>query len=313
MVNIMLTELQLKRHNSCITGSKIGSLLGLPKAYQSKFELFSQMKGYTTSTIVENERMIAGSYMEEGMHAYCEGEYKWKLVKCPDGFYHPDYDFIYGLPDRLRIKNNKPISVIEFKNVDAYKKSDWDEGPPEKFKAQLYLYMNILDLPGQFVVCFGGNKFEKYDLPRNPAIEAFIIKKCCEFWNDLQNDNWPSVDGTESCTETLKQLYNNPNDELIDGGQESLELLRQYDKFSKKELDAKRIKDEAGNKLRGLIGNNTGIIFQDGSKATWKMTKPKKVKFNEEQFGKENPELYKRYLYPPAGYRRFHVTYKGEN
>lgn len=306
-----LTQQQLTNHLQYITGSKVASILNLPGAYKSKFQLFAEMKGLAEPANNESDIMLAGSCMELGMAEYCKRKWNWELAPGPEeGAFHPEYPFIYGLVDRLRKTDGVISHIVEFKNQDKFKEESWTDGVPEHFKSQVYLYMTIFGLPGLVVACFGGNKIEQFELPRNPMVEAFIIRKCHEFWQDLQHDRWPDPDDTSSCTEALKALYNAPTDEMEAGTQDLYEIAERYNIFSENEKMAKVNKDLAANELRARIGNKQGFIFGDGSKVTWKMTKPKTMKFNEEQFAREYPELYQRYLYKPEGYRRLHVGLK---
>lgn len=309
----MITEKQLELHNKFITGSKVASILNLPGAYQSKYELFSQMKGYTESNIKETERMKAGTYMEKGMIAWCRGEWGWTLKQGPkEGIFHQQYPFLYGLVDSIRTQNGHPRAVIEFKNVDKFIQPQWEDGVPDKFKTQVYFYMQLLNLPGVVVACFGGNHFEKYELPRHPKIENFILKECCNFWDDLQNDRWPDPDGSESCTKTLKKLYPDHNKNMITGTAEHLKLAIDYEKAKAEFTKAEAKKKELGNKLKDIIAKNEGILFPDGiDKVTWKKTNPKKSKFDDKRLEKEDPETYKRYCYLPEGNRTLRISLKG--
>lgn len=308
----MLTPEQLEKHKKYITGSKVASILELPGAYKSKYTLFAEMKGYTEEEEEPNERVKAGSYMEAGVAEWCKNEWGWDLIDGPPGgMFHPDYSFIYGLVDRLQKTDSKISHIIEIKNQDKFMESEWSDGPPEKFKAQLYLYMSIYGLPGRFAVCFGGNHFEQYELPQNPQVENFILGKCCEFWSDLQANRWPEADGSKGCSDALKLLFNDPGEKMVPGDQSLLDIAGQYKIFSAKEKAARDDKDRCGNLLKAAIANNQGLVFLDGSKATWKMTQPKKVQFNESQFERDFPELYKRYTFLPDGYRRLNVSLKG--
>lgn len=322
----MLTVEQLENHNKFITGSKVAGILGLPGAYQSRYELFAQMKGYIPGNGEVTERMEAGDCMELGIAEWCKRKYGWKLLKGPkEGVFHPDYPFLYGLVDRIQIDkscsyfttyydlaSNKGLAVIEFKNVDKFMQKFWEDGPPEYLKSQLFFYMNVLNLPGRMVACFGGNHLEKYDLPRDLVVESFIIRKCRQFWDDLQNDRWPDPDNSESCTETLKVLYNNPSEKMEVGNQALLEVAEKRERFRLEEKKAKGEKELFENQLKETIGNNAGIVFDNGGKVTWNKTKPKTPVFNEKQFEIEYPDLYKRFLHLPPGHRMLRVTLKGE-
>jgi len=309
----MLNQQQLQNHKKYITGSKVASILNLPGAYQSKYELFAEMKGYAESNIEESENMEAGSCMELGIAEWCRRKYGWKLIDGPgDGKFHKEYPFLFGLVDRLLVENCDVIAVAEFKNQDKFALKYWEEGPPEIYKAQCYFYSQLWDIPTHIVACFGGNHFEKYELPRNPKIESFILKKCCEFWDDLQHDKWPNPDNSESCTETLKKLYGRPVEEMISGMEDQLQIAIHYQEASEKVKKAEEEKALYANQLREAIKNNSGLIFSDGSKVTWKKTVPKKMVLNEVQFEKEYPDLYRRFCYMPEGYRQLRVTLKKE-
>lgn len=305
-----MNDKAMERHKSNITGSKAASIIGIKDAYMSKFALFSLMKGYTAWPELEGERLKAGTYMEKGIHAWCEGEYGWDLIEGPeDGMFHQEHGFLFGLVDRLKIEGGEPRAVVEFKNVDSFMKKHWEDGPPDKFRTQVYFYNLIHDLPTAWIVaCFGGNHFEKYEIPRNPKIERFLLDKCLEFWADLQADRWPAPDGSEECTKTLAQLFNDPTKGLIPVGSDLWDSAREYQGLTKEIKNLEGQKNLYANKLREAIGDHEGLLFPDGkSKATWKMTTPKKAKFNEKQFAIEHPDIYKNYVYLPQGYRRLDI------
>lgn len=309
----MLKGLQLERHRKYITGSKVASILGLEDAYQSKFSLFSQMKEITPWPELDSERLRAGNHMEKCLHSWCEAEYGWRLMDGPGGGkFHREYDFLYGLVDRLMIDDGgDPIAVVEFKNVDGFMSKYWEDGPPDKFRAQVIFYQMLYNLQSAWIVaCFGGAHFEKYEIPRNRELENFILLGCLQFWDDLKNDRWPEPDGSEDCTKTLGSLFGDHSDELIEGSDENFHVARKYVELKNKISELEADKDLCGNKLRDAIGGSLGMKFPDGSKATWKMTKPKKEKFDEKKFSKNHQYLYEQYLSLPPGYRRLNVNIK---
>jgi hypothetical protein len=269
------------------------------------------MKGYTPWPEVSSERMRAGNYMEHGVHAWCEGEYGWELINGPpEGKFHPEHEMLYGLVDRLKVEHKEPVSIVEFKNVDGFMEKHWKEGPPEKYKAQVHFYSMLYELPAIIVACFGGNHFERYEVPRNPLVEKFILGECLKFWNDLQEDRWPEPDGSDDCAKTLSALYASQGEKMLVGSPEALCIAREYRFLSAqiKELEAQ--KNLLANQLRQKIGDNQGIIFADGSKVTWKMTVPKTPEFDEDRFALENPEIHAEYQTLSAGYRRLNVSIK---
>ncbi len=302
-----MTEEQLKKHKKNITGSKVASILGLPDAYDSAYTLFARMKGVIPWQ-EGNDLMLAGNCAELSIAEWCRLKYGWNLVEGPqEGAFHPKYPFIYGLVDRLRVNSDGKIdSVIEFKNQHWSQTEKWENDIPEKFKAQCYLYSSIYDLPCQVVACIGGNEYIQYELPRSPEIEAFILKKCCQFWDDLNNDRWPDPDASPSSIETLKHIYKTHSDKMIEGSEEMFSWAVAYQSASEQERQAKEEKTHFGDLLRVAIAGDLGIDFGT-SLVTWKEIKPKKEKFDENRFAAAHPALYTQFCEMPESIRRLTV------
>lgn len=319
----MLTKKQFELHNTHITGSKIASILEIPGAFKSKYQLFCEMHGDVALDNESTIRMRMGNYMEDGIANYCEQELKWRLRKLPDDAFikHPKFSFIGGIPDRERL--DKKL-VPEFKMVDSIRKKEWKKDDifpyspdlvvPDYYLTQIYLYMSIFDMPGVVVVVFGGNDPEVIEVPRNPTVENFIIEKCVKFWDDLQNDQYPEVDGSKTCTETLKRLYPDNNDVMLLGDSLNDDLMTDVIKYEQSkdiEKQAKTDKAMYGNRLKLAINENEGILWNNGSKITYKKCKDGE-KFNEKLFESENPALYSKYLMEKKGHRTLRVNLKGE-
>lgn len=302
-----MTPQNLEKHKALITGSKVASILGLPDAYDSAYTLFARMKGVIPWQ-EGNDLMLAGNCAELAIAEWCKVKYGWNLVEGPqEGAFHPQYPFIYGLVDRLRVNSDRQVdSIIEFKNQHWSQSEKWENDIPEKFKAQGYLYSAIYGLSCQFVACLGGNEYIHYELPRDEDIEGFILQKCCEFWDDLNNDRWPDPDSSESSINTLKHIYKTHSDKMIAGDDEMLLCATSYRDARDEEGIAKGKKEDFGNRLKSVIAGNLGINF-DGGQVTWKETKPKKEKFDEDSFAAAHPALYAQFCKLPESTRRLTV------
>lgn len=302
-----MTPEQLEKHKALITGSKVASILGLPDAYDSAYTLFARMKGIMPWT-EGNDLMLAGNCAELAIAEWCKVKYGWNLIEGPkEGAFHQTYPFIYGLADRLRRNKNGQIdSIVEFKNQHWSQAEKWENDIPEKFKAQGYLYSAIYGLPCQFVACLGGNDYIHYELPRDEDTENFILQKCCEFWDDLNNDKWPDPDSSESSIMALKHVYKTHSSRMIEGSEEMFSWANLYSEASGEESKAKKIKEEYGNKLKACIAGNLGIDFGCGQ-VTWKETKPKTTKFDEKRFAAAHPSLYAQFCELPEPSRRLNV------
>lgn len=310
----MLTEKQLELHNKYITGSKMASICNMSK-WMSKYKLFALMKGVIKPDI-STEAMIAGSYMESAIKNYAHDQWGYDIVDGPeDGKFHPNLNFCWGLVDGLIKKNGSPVKIIEVKNTAERFYPEWEEeGPPQNYRCQLYFYEALYDLPGEFIVCFGGNKIRRYDLPRNKNAEKYILAEATNFWDDLENNRWPPIDGSDSTKEAIKKVFPENNGSLIEGDDKLREAVMLYDMYNKRIKDYTLKMQYYENMIKNTIGEKDGVIFKDATmidRVTWKKTKDSTV-FDEKKFKARALKTWGKYQTIRPGHRRFHVHYVKE-
>lgn len=308
----MLTPEQLDKHNTSITGSKIASILGI-SPFKSKYQLWAEMAGLAEVPQHSTERMEIGYFMEKMLHAYCEDKYGWRLFDGPkDGKAHAEHPFLWGLVDRLRDSDNGYDCIIEFKNIDGLQQKQWADGVPAYYEAQCRFYSMLYNLPCILVALFGGNHVEKYDIPRNDKVEAYLLKKSIEFWHDVRELQAPEPDGSESTSTVLAALYPTSSLDLIDGDGSVEEMILKREVFSSVEKRAAEKKEMYTNRIKQAMGEHQGIVCPSGVKATWKQVKDG-VRFDEKSFADKHPDIYQQYLVPKPGYRRFLVSLPGKS
>lgn len=310
----MLSPKQLERHHASITGSKIGSILG-ENPHQSKWECFATMHKDIEPKELEGINLRMGVYAEKAFDELVKHEYGWEIQIPPEeGKAHPKYPFLWGLADRLVISPGE--FVLEYKNFDKFYKNHWETDSkgnliiPTYIQCQIFFYMILWDMPGKLLAVFGGTEPVLFDIPRDKEIEEFIIAEAVQFWDDLQNDRYPEPDASESCTKALARMFAKNDGKMILGNQDLLEHAIEYRKAGQEEKEMERIKILHGNYLRAAIDTKDGLIFPDGSKATWKNNKDS-LKFNQKRFEAENPELAQRYYGTVPGPRVLRVSIKG--
>lgn len=315
----------LKLHNSHITGSKVASILQIKGAYMSKYKLYLLMKGLIEEPERDETRLKMGQYAEEMIRKYTRMELGWVYERIPKNERfkkHPKYPFLGGLVDGIA-KDGNDRFIVEMKNVDIRVKNEWldDYGDfiiPEKFQCQVYFYMALFDLPAKIVPVFGGNDPVIIDLPRNPSIENFIITKCCEFWNELEQGIKPNIDGSPQTSEAIKMLFPVSNATMIDGDglteKQTRELILCSEKYQEIHKEIKTLEEEKskyGNIIRERLGDNDGVVWSDGQKITNKKTKDG-IKFDSKRFKEERLDLYNQYLVKKTGYRRLNIKLGGK-
>ena len=313
----MLTKFQKEQHDKWITGSKMPTILGL-NPWESPWALFCKMAGVLEDDFKGNARTKKGEYMEPAMADYCKKELGWNLIEQPEGKKHPTLPF-FGLPDRLRLgSNGKPDAVVEFKYVGWNMRGKWIDDDnfivPDYVEPQPRFYSILYKLPAVvFAFIEGCDDPAIIDLPRNPEIEDFLTEKGLKFFDDLHADppRYPEPDASDSCTQTLQKMFARNDGEMIPGDQNLLDHAIIYKRASQEEKEAEKIKKLHGNFLRAAIDTKDGVLFDDGSKATWKRSEGRLV-FNQKKFEAENIELAQRYYEPVPGFRSLRVTIKKE-
>ena len=126
-----------------------------------------------------------------------------------------------------------------------------------------------------------------------------------EFWEHVDNDTPPPVDGTKYTTNTIKALYPaNESDDVIDlfGCERDLQMYADLGRRIK-ELEADR--DEIANRIKETIGENAGGVC-DGFKVSWKTSS--RSTFDQKLFAKQNPFIDLSKYYRKTESRTFRVT-----
>jgi len=302
-----LTPLQLELHNKSITATKVAALLNL-SPWDDPLSTYKKMKGEIQVEVEETTRMKMGSYMEDALTKYCVNEYGWRVGTVPEsGVKHSEYDFLWCLPDRVRLdERGRIISLLEFKNIDAMFRKQWEEGGvPDYYRCQCHFQSMVCDQPNTLVACFGGNEVTPFDFPRNPDIENFLKAEAVRFWNDLQAGREPEPSGHEASTEALKLLFPTVLLDAVEGTEEQFERLLAMDEYDIVIANATKALEQSKNQFKAEIGTREGVLFPAVKrKVTWKNTNPGPV-FNMEQFKIDHPDIYNRYLKPGKSVRQF--------
>lgn len=136
-----------------------------------------------------------------------------KIRKPGQTYIAKGYPFIRGNIDRLQWDVTRPTDrirgVLEAKWLDASQYSVWTkDGVPEGYYLQLQSYLLCTGLQwGSFVVVFGGNKLEFFDVERDEALIVRLIEVEVEFWDRVQTGRPPDLSFDELGKALLTRLY----------------------------------------------------------------------------------------------------------
>lgn len=248
-----------------VGASEVPAILGL-SSYQSAFRLWAEKSALIEPEDLSSlprikrgkrlEQFVAEDYAEESGHQVINlGAYSiWRM---PDSRLSATVDRIIldPAPDLEHPDGN---GVLECKTAHEFVRHDWDEGAPLAYQVQLQSQIAVTGYRwGVLGVLIGGDDFRYYRYDRNDELIGLILERVAAFWQCVENGAPPAPDGHVATKQALGKLYPEESGEEIELPPESIQLdiLRQQADAEIKHWQ--KVKDEADNKLRLLLGSAT--------------------------------------------------------
>ena len=204
-----------------IGGSEIAALFGLQEDFaQSAFTLHMVKSGRIPAPPVDDApgtRIWYGKRKEATIAALAAELFGWDIEK---GWYHSDdvtpgmgcsLDYVIKEPGReeTRLGFHGP-GVLQIKNVDwlEHKRKWTGGGPPFSIMLQVQQEMACSGMSWGVVACeIGGNDIRPYRFPASDKITGSIREKIAGFWQGVEDEQVPQIDGTDSTAAALYALY----------------------------------------------------------------------------------------------------------
>lgn len=244
--------------NSGIGGSDIACIMGL-NPWKSAFALYAEKHGdVEAEDLSDNEYVYWGTVLEQVVaDRFCELTGK-KVRKCGT-LQDESYEFMLANVDRLVVGEN---AGLECKTANGFKASEWDgDSLPDSYYCQCQWYMAITGCEKWYIACLiGGNHFVWKEIPRNDEFIEDMRAQAIVFWNNLQNNVAPEVDGSESTSQTVDKIVASVvgADEIALGTQ-AAPFIARYHELAKTEKLVKEQKQQCQNALTLMMhGAKTG-------------------------------------------------------
>lgn len=190
-----------------IGGSDVAKVLGLSK-YSSPYQIWMDKTGkIEIDTSETSEAAYWGQQMEEVVAKEFEKRTGKKVRVSNKIYFHKDYPFLLANVDRVVVGED---AILECKTASEYLKDSWaDDEIPIAYLAQVQHYLNVLNKKKAYIACLiGGNKFVWKEIQRDDELIEQMTERLVDFWeNNVLADVAPPVDGNESTTEFISNLY----------------------------------------------------------------------------------------------------------
>lgn len=280
--------------NSGIGGSDVACIMGL-NPWKSAYALYAEKHGdVEAEDLSDNEYVYWGTVLEQVVaDRFCELTGK-KVRKCGT-LQDESYDFMLANVDRLVVGED---AGLECKTANGFKSKDWDgDELPDSYYCQCQWYMMITGYSKWYIACLiGGNHFVWKEIPRNDEFISDMRAQAIIFWNNLQNDIPPEIDGSESTAATIDKMNSKSglsadNITLLPSAAE--EYIKRIDELTATKKVLEEQLGQAQNALKLMLDGNENGMFRD-RKITYKQTAAR-VTLDKAAIKKDLPDVYEKY------------------
>ena len=283
----------LKQRSKGLGGSDAGAVVGL-NPYKSAYTLWAEKTGQISNVVEENEAIRLGNDLEGYVaKRFAERENK-KIKRSSYCYQSKKFPFMRANVDRLIVGEN---AALECKTANPFKDGDYSNDIiPPTYYCQCLHYMAVCGFDRMYLAVLVFQKgFYTYVIDRgNEAVEADIralIKAESEFWKLVEDGTAPDIDGSESTSNTLKQLHKDELKTVFDLTEYD-EKLDEIQELKEQQKELKTRQKTLENELKEvLIGCDYGqsSIYNVSAKVTTSS------RFDTDKLKKENLKIYNSY------------------
>lgn len=268
-------EAWLETRKSGIGASESAAALGF-SPYKSPYQLWAEKTGAVEPDDLSKVRHVRlGNKLEPIIAEEFEIETGRTATLWPQHqmVRHSDIPWLTCTPDATQICPERGPGVLQMKAPGLRQLKNWKsiEDVPLIYQIQLQHEMAVVGANwGSLCALVGGQELEYHDFEFNARFVEAMIPKLAEFWAAVQTKQAPPVDGSESCTETIRKLFPHEMTDFVVLPDEALAWDRELNdvKFQISELTEK--KNLLENQLKAAIGAASEGRLPDGSRYTYK-------------------------------------------
>lgn len=260
MTNKSIIKIKDEKHwhelrHKHIGGSDIAALFGA-SSYSTPYELYHEKRGVILEN-VDKPLTKLGKIMESFIADYISETYNWRIVKCEEYLEHPKYKTLGCTLDYYVVKSEKGPGILEVKNVQAFSPG-WTETRASEYvewqvQHQLLVANSAREASGHppfkwaaIGSMHAGNPEDIRIMMREPDEKAqkAIIQRNAQFWNDVENDNPPPIQGSKDYDTIVDMFKIAEKKETVLDMRDNKEIDAIVDRFYKKKEERKNIEKE---------------------------------------------------------------------
>ena len=285
-----------------IGSSDAAAAVGL-SPYKSPLELWLEKTGRKDAPdLSQSEAVFWGTTLEAivaNVYAHRTGN---KVRRVNAVLQHPEHPFMLANLDRAVGSDG----VLEVKTAGGHSAQFWADGVPEHYQCQVIHQLAVTGKAwADVAVLIGGQDFRIYRVERDESQIADLVARESLFWERVESDSQPAVDGSESSASALAFLY--PRDSGLElDCTESTELNARFAQLIQVRADLSRLEDSESllrQQLQESLGEASAARFA-GGRISWKCAKDSS-RIDLARLQAEHPDLVEAYRQSVPGSRRF--------
>ncbi len=303
----------LKVRQTGIGASDAAAAVGL-NPYQSQLELWMIKTGREDQLPAvdpedDSSPMYWGHVLEPIVATHYTKRTGNKVRRVNAVLQHPDTDKAWMLANLdYSVVGATDVQVLECKTAGEFGARLWRNGVPEYVECQVQHQLAVTGKAAADVcVLLCGQEIQVHRIERDDALIARLIQLERQFWDYVETDTPPPVDGSDSAGAALRYLYPQDDGETVDFTDDP-HLCNVFDQLvtARSKLRALQ-KHESLLKqtLQQAMNKATRARFVRGS-VSWKRSKDSKT-LDTDALKRDLPELMGEYQVTRAGSRRFLV------
>lgn len=301
----MPREKWLEIRRASIGGSDAGALLGL-NPYTSPYALWAEKTGRVIpDDISQKEAVRLGNDLEQYVaERFTEATGK-KVRRCNAILYNTARPYAHANPDRMIIGENAGLECKTTSNLSYYHLLEKGQFP-ETWYAQITHYLMVTGAERWYLAAIVfGKGFYHFCIERNEEEIKALSTAEIDFWALVQANVPPDVDGAESTTQAISQMFpsseSGPRVDLMP----MTSALYAWQATKEQLEKLKAILQEQQNQICEYMGSAESGASGE-FKVSWK-TQSRKT-FDAKRFAQDHPELDLSAYYKESTSRPFKLT-----
>lgn len=274
----------LKWRKKGIGGSDIGTIMGV-NPYSSPFMVYIDKTTEYNKDMSDNEAVYWGTALEEIVAKEFEKRTGKKVRRFNSMLQSTKTPFALANVDFM-IAGER--SGLECKTTNAFNSAEWrDDEIPASYICQCQWYMYVTGYEYWYIACLiGGQKFVYKCIIRDDELIQYMVDIAKNFWeNNVLKNEAPQMDGSDSCTEYLKENYPTDNGAEVRLTSDISALVESFQEIKSREKALVKQKADIENQIKQYLGKAQSGINEEYT-VLWK-TQRGKPKFGLERLCKD--------------------------